>query len=156
MGWVGELELSGKKYRVALDDSLATGDFRNAAGVFLCIDVNADGAFDLSRERFDARKPFNVGGTTYELAEMVASGESFKLVKSKQTVPEAKPAAVIALGKPVPAFEAQTLDGKPLKFPGDFKGKTVMVDFLGHLVWPLSRRVTEPKASSRRVSRQGF
>lgn len=128
-GWTGELELSGKKYRVALDDSLATGDFRNATGVFLCVDMNSDGTFDLSRERFDARKPFNVGGTTYELADMTASGESFKLIKSKQTVPEAKPAAVIALGKPVPAFEAQTLDGKPLKFPGDFKGKTVMLDF---------------------------
>ncbi|MBL8828262.1 MAG: redoxin domain-containing protein [Planctomycetaceae bacterium] len=126
---VGELELSGKKYRVVLDDALATGDFRNATGVFLCVDVNADGAFDSSRERFDARKPFNVGGTTYELADMAASGESFKLVKSKQTVPEAKPAAVIVLGKPVPAFEAKTLDGKPLKFPDDFKGKTVMLDF---------------------------
>ena len=33
------------------------------------------------------------------------------------------------IGKPAISFEAKTLDGKSVRFPGDFKGRLVMLDF---------------------------
>lgn len=132
--WTGEIDLGGKKYKAALDDMQASGDFRGntdgeSSGVFLIVDVNGNGALELSGERFDIRKPFNIGGTTYEVADMTAAGDRFKLVVSKETVPETKPKATIAVGQKSPPFVAKTIDGKQVRFPEEFKGKIVMLDF---------------------------
>jgi len=132
---VGELPLSGRTYAAMLTDDGVRGDFRGpqagekGAGVQLLIDVNGDGKFDRRREGFAVNKPFNIGGTTYELAGLTASGSSLQLVKSSQTVPETKPPPDLAVGKPSLPFDAKTTDGKPVSFPGAYKGKVVMLDF---------------------------
>jgi thiol-disulfide isomerase/thioredoxin len=130
-------------------DQLATGDFRGkdpgpeaapkadddtpprTSGVTLMIDTNGDGKFQGAGESFDVRRPFNIGGTTYEVSDMTPLGSSFKIVKSSKTVAEVKERVVPdhAVGKPITAFEATDAEGKPVKFPSDFKGKIVMLDF---------------------------
>jgi thiol-disulfide isomerase/thioredoxin len=37
--------------------------------------------------------------------------------------------AQLAQGQKAPAFQAKSLDNKPINFPGDYKGKLVLVDF---------------------------
>jgi thiol-disulfide isomerase/thioredoxin len=135
-GWQGEAVLGGKSYKAMLDDELSTGDFRGSdaekgSGVSLLLDLNGDGKFDSRGERFDVRKPFNVGGTTYEFAGLTASGAGLKLVKSSRTVAETKPGAVIKVGGPPVPFEAKTTTGQTIRFPdgNSVKGKLVLLDF---------------------------
>jgi thiol-disulfide isomerase/thioredoxin len=128
----GEVKLADKSYPAMLVDELATGDFRGKdgaqSGARFLIDANADGKFDGRRESFDVKKAFNVGGTTWELADLKADG-SFKIVKSSQTVEEIKPAPNLSVGAKAIPFTAKLTDGKTVKFPDDYKGKVVMLDF---------------------------
>jgi len=59
---------------------------------------------------------------------MTAAG-SFQIVKSEQTVEEIQPAPNLEKGAKAPAFAVKTTSGKDVKFPEDFKGKVVMLDF---------------------------
>lgn len=132
-GYAGQVVLGDKTYKAMLDDTAATGDFRGKegtrSGVTLLLDINADGQFDSKTEQFDVRKPFNIAGTTYQVTGLTASGKGLKIIKSDQSVEETKPLAVLATGgKPVP-FEAKTTAGQTVRFPEDYKGKVVMLDF---------------------------
>ena len=133
----GEVKLGDKTYNAMLVDANASGDFRGkktasdagGAGVQLRIDVNGNGKFDRIGEVYDISKPFNIGGTTYEIKNMSASGSSFEVAKSDKTVAEILPPPSLSKGAPAIAFEAKTMDGKTVNFPADFKGKVVMLDF---------------------------
>lgn len=136
----GEVTLGGTSYKVMLNDAMAKGDFRGAtlaadapetarSGVSLLIDVNGNGKFESRGEQFDIARPFNIGGTTYEVSGMARDGSSFRIVKSSRTVAEIAPPPDHSIGKPITAFEAVDTQGKPVKFPGDYKGKIVLIDF---------------------------
>jgi thiol-disulfide isomerase/thioredoxin len=132
----GTVELGGKQIPALLTDDLTAGDFRGktgreqGSGARLALDLNADGLFDRRPwESFDVRKPFNVGGTTWELADLSWSGGSFRLAKSSQSVDEIAPPPSMAVGKPFPPFTAKTLKGQDLKFPEAYKGQLVVLDF---------------------------
>ncbi|MDP1661358.1 MAG: TlpA disulfide reductase family protein [Phycisphaerales bacterium] len=136
----GEVNLGGTGYKVMLNDAMAKGDFRGAplaagapesasSGVSLLIDVNGNGKFDSRGERFDIARPFNIGGTTYEVSGMARDGSAFKIVKSSQTVAEIAPPPDHGVGKQITAFEATDTAGKTVKFPGDYTGKIVLIDF---------------------------
>lgn len=92
---VGRVTLGDTSYGAVLSDDLVCGDFRDsgvaAAPALLILDLNGDGKFHPRHEGFPVNKPFNVGGITYEIKDMTASGSSFQLVKSSQTVSETKP-----------------------------------------------------------------
>ena len=129
----GEVKLNGKSHRAMLVDELALGDFRGKqgadnSGIRLLLDSNGDGKFDPRRETFDSTKPFNIGGTTWGLADMTAEGK-FKIIKSTQTVPELVAPPDLSKGSKAIPFTAKTTDGKSVKFPDDYKGKVVMLDF---------------------------
>ena len=133
-GFRGKLSLDGKVFAAALLDDSARGDFRgNAdekpAGVSLLIDLNNNGKFDFQSESFDVHKPFNIGGTTYEIAGLTAQGGSFSLVKSSKTVAETfVPPALEAGNKPV-VFEERSTTGQSVRFPANYQDKLVMIDF---------------------------
>ena len=93
------------------------------------MDVNGNGKFDGRGESFDAAKPFNIGGTTWELADIAPDGTSFKIEKSSQTVAEVKPPPVIEPGTKVIAFTAKTTAGKEVQFPSSYKSRLVLLDF---------------------------
>ena len=131
----GQITLGGKEYRAMLADDNATGDFRgkpasgrSGSGVRLMIDLNGDHKFDFRSEMFDVAKPFNVGGTSWQVADLTPAG-SFRIEKSSETVAEIPTPPDLSVGKTVPSFEAKTIDGKPVHFPEDYKGKVVLLDF---------------------------
>jgi peroxiredoxin len=135
----GEASIGGKSYTAMLTDDTASGDFRGkeikpddekeSSGVRLFLDLNGSGKFDSQGESFDIRKPFNIGGTTYEVADMPASGGTFKIVKSSKTVAAIPLPPNHSKGQKITAFTATTTDGKEVKFPESYKGKIVMIDF---------------------------
>jgi peroxiredoxin len=155
----GEVKLGEKTYGAMLVDETVSGDFRGAegksSGVRFLIDANEDGKFDARREGYDIRAPFNIGGTTYEIADLTAAG-SFKIVKSSQTVEEVKPAPNLAQGAKAPAFNAKTTDGKERNFPGDYKGKVVLLDFWAIWCSPCVRELPNVVASYEKYHDQGF
>jgi peroxiredoxin len=132
----GSMTLDGKTYRIALSDTLATGDFRGAqtgvnSGVALLVDVNGNEAFDGRGEGFDIRHPFNIRGTTYEIHNMDSTGLSFEVVKSEQRVAEITPPPDLRVGKPILPFVAKSLEGKTVRFPEQYRGKLVLLCFWG-------------------------
>ena len=122
----GEMTLSGKPYKVLLTDDSVIGDFRPGK---LLVDVNDNGKFDRRRETFDLKKPFNVGGTTYEIKDVKADGSSLQLVKSDKTAEETKPPLNLEAGQRALPFQAKTTSGEAIKFPETYKGKLVLLDF---------------------------
>lgn len=130
----GTLPVGGKELRAVLLDQYASGDFRGTpgergSGIMLLIDVNSNGVFDARGERYDAAKPFNIGGTTYELKGLSADGSAFEVAKSAQQVAEIVPPPDLSVGKKALTFEAKTTDDKPVSFPSSYKGKVVLLDF---------------------------
>lgn len=132
--YLGEVELGGAVFKAALSDEAASGDFRgrvsgSSSGVLLFLDLNRDGTFQNPREALDVRRPFNIGGAAYEIAGMAPLGNSFRIVKSSARVAQTRPLPNHAVGARITGFEARTMDGAAVRFPSDYKGKVVMLDF---------------------------
>lgn len=127
-GFAGEGEFAGKQHPMLLSDDSASGNFLSG-DVRLMIDLNANGKIESRGESFSATKPFNIGGTTWEVAGLTAAGGVFQIVKSTQTVAETPVPADTTAGKPAAAFSAETTAGKKVQFPADYQGKLVMLDF---------------------------
>ncbi len=158
-GVSGKLAVGDKVYDVMLDDMMTTGDLSGASRretepkkdakpeakpdakdakkdaeaeksqVNLLIDVNGNGKFDRRGESFAVNEPFNIGGTVYELSGLSADGLTLRAVKSDKVVKEILPPPDLGVGKSVLAFDATMMNGKPVHFPTDYKGKIVLLDF---------------------------
>lgn len=131
-----DITLGAIKYHVMFYDVKASGDFRGQrdqplSNIALMIDVNHNEQFDPRGEVFDAWHPFNIKGTTYEIANMTPDGLSFDVVKSKVNVKEIPPPPDLRIGKVAPAFTRKTLTGAAVHFPADYKGRLVLLYFWG-------------------------
>jgi thiol-disulfide isomerase/thioredoxin len=156
----GTLELGGKRCKAVLSDNFARGDFRGAdgdsSGVMLLLDVNGNGKFDSKGESFDARHPFNVGGTTWELADIARDGTSLRVVKSSQTVEEVATPPDHSVGKTITAFEAVDTAGNAVHFPADYKGKVVLLDFWATWCGPCMHEMPNVVATYAKFHDKGF
>jgi thiol-disulfide isomerase/thioredoxin len=130
----GAVTLSGKSYHAWLVDALTRGDFRGSgvrgqSGIFLLIDVNANGKIDARGETYEAYEPFNIGGVTYEIQNIDVTGGSFDIVKSSRQVAEILPPPDLGIGKVAPAFQAAATTGSTVQFPRDYHSKLVLLYF---------------------------
>jgi peroxiredoxin len=126
----GTIKLNDHGYHARLVDSRASGDFsiNDDGAVLLFIDINGNRQFDRHEEIFSSAERFNIAGTTWQLSGMTKGG-AFKVVKSLHAVDEIPIPPDLSAGQPAVAFTAKTLDGKEVRFPGDYKGKLVILDF---------------------------
>jgi thiol-disulfide isomerase/thioredoxin len=133
----GTVDIGGTSYKAALDDGNMSGDFRGGEGktpdgkctVRLFVDVNQNGSFDRRGESFAVTEPFKIGGKVFEISGLEADGSGLQVVASSKDAEEVLPPPDLRPGKPVLAFEAKDMEGKDVHFPGDFKGKVVLLDF---------------------------
>jgi thiol-disulfide isomerase/thioredoxin len=133
----GSIELGGKAFQAALVDDDSDGRYDSPAkqavrfpGDTLLIDADASGKFERSVESYPLNQPFNIGGTTYEVANISPDGSRLEVRKSDKTVAERKPAPTLKVGDAPPTL---ALTNAPTS--GDavtlekYKGKVVLLDF---------------------------
>ena len=132
---VGVLTIGSRVYKIALVDQSVNGKFNEfqhedgePARVTLFIDRNGNGKFE-EKEAYDAAKLLRVAGATYEVATIDVRGTSVTLKKSGNSASNALTAADMKVGADILDFEAETLEGKTVHFPDDYKGKVVLLNF---------------------------
>lgn len=131
-GREGTLALGEKTYRVLLMDDRTLGSFdpsKPNALVNLYLDRNANGVFESKGEIYDVSEPFNIGGTTWEVRDLAADGALLRVVESDKRVEEVHPPLDHRVGGTATPFEGTSADGKQVKFPEDFRGTLVLLDF---------------------------
>jgi thiol-disulfide isomerase/thioredoxin len=133
----GSIELGGKAFQAALVDDDSDGRYDSPPkeairfpGDTLLIDADASGKFERSAESYPLNQPFNIGGTTYEVAKISADGSRLEVRKSEKTVAERKPTPTLKVGDTPPTLALTNgTAGSDSVMLEKFKGKVVLLDF---------------------------
>lgn len=132
-GVSAELKLGSRTLPVILQDSACAGDFSlSKEGVMstpvLWID-NVGGTGKSPRVSSLVTRPFELEGKWWAVTNLTAEG-LFELAAATKPVETPKAAGPdLSPGRPAPVFTATRTDGRPVKFPDDYRGRIVLVDF---------------------------
>jgi len=144
-GYQITLELDKKKF-----ETFIAGE--PGADTALSIDRNNDGKISYKREYIRVGKPFNFTGTTYQLNFK----DGLTLDKASEKLPVAPLPPDVSVGKKAIAFDATTIDGTKVKFPRDYKGKLVLLDFWATWCGPCIAELPNVKAAYSKWHSAGF
>jgi peroxiredoxin len=130
-GLVGDIQIGDSKVSVALADAACSGEFKISSDPMatptLWLDVtNANRTKGLT---VLASRPFMVDGKWWAMTNLTQEGDFSIVAATKPPETKKVEGPDLSPGKKAPVFAAKLLDGKPVKFPDDYKGKIVMLDF---------------------------
>lgn len=155
----GRLTLGGKEYGVLLADDRNLGKLDNAGPgslVNLYIDLDGNGVFDPHTEVYDTTQPFAVGGQAYEVKAIGAGGVSLAVVTSDKQVDERFPPPDLRVGGMSTPFTGTTPAGKTVRFPQDYRGKVVLLDFWATWCMPCQMEMPNVVRAKKDFSARGF
>jgi len=112
-------QLDGKPFTVAVGETLADGKS-------LPLDRDGNGRISRRFEVITIGTPFNFTGTSYVLS---AADGTPKLDKAAEPVEQTPLPPNLTVGQKALSFSATNMNGEAVKFPGDYKGRLVMLDF---------------------------
>lgn len=135
-GLSGDVKIGDKTIPAVLQDSGTRGDFRLEGEVIetpiLWLAVPNRRVPKHIGESFVAIKPFELDGKWWALADMTPEGSFHIVAATKPADADKRPAPAPIpdiTGQPAPAFTGKLLGGGEVRFPGDYKGKVVLIDF---------------------------
>jgi peroxiredoxin len=131
-GLVGDLKLDGQTIPAILEDSGNLGHFRldqdPMANPTLWLGIPNPRTKQVGIGN-PAQRPFEANGKWWAVANLTLSGDFQIVPATKPATPVAPPTVDLSPGKKAPEFIGKLLDGKTVKFPGDYAGKVVLLDF---------------------------